>query len=148
MSHLDFNKNLMNPDLGKRQDFASRCSMKKIFFLDDSPDFLFLAKKFVENRCDCLALTTENFESTKKNESSILDTDIAFLDINLGANSPSGVDVYHWMRNKGYKKPIYFLTAHAESSSEIRSIEASGEVTVLSKPLRPDTLKNIIESQA
>lgn len=118
--------------------------MKTVFFLDDDPDYLFLVKRFTENRCHCHVLTAKSFDETVRNENNILNADIAFLDINLGADSPSGVEVFRRLRAHGFDKPIYFLTGHARNSPEIKAAESLGEVKVLSKPIRPLVLQELI----
>jgi FixJ family two-component response regulator len=118
--------------------------MKTIFFLDDSTDFLMLAQMFVEATCDSKAITCDSYENALLNEPSILASDMAFLDINLGPRKPSGIDVYRWLQTKGYKKPIYFLTGHGKESPEAQAAEALGGASLLTKPLPNQELRRII----
>lgn len=119
--------------------------MKTIFFLDDSPEFLFLVQKYIEHESGCKALTAESYDKTVLNEAPVMSSDMAFLDINLGSDVPSGIDVYLWLREKGYKKPIYFLTGHGANSVEVKKAAALGDVKILTKPLPHKTLLKLIE---
>ncbi|MES2855679.1 MAG: response regulator [Bdellovibrionota bacterium] len=118
--------------------------MKTVLFLDDSADFLSLVKIFVERRCECKALTLISYEDFIAHEKAVLESDIAFLDINLGPNSPSGIEAFHWLRKNGYAKPIYFLTGHAKNSPMVLEAEALHDVKVLSKPLPNHELKALL----
>ncbi len=120
--------------------------MKTIFLLDDSRDFLSMMKIFVQARCGCGVFTATSYESTVGNEDSVLKSDMAFLDINLGPEKQTGVDVYHWLRGHGYRRPIYFLTGHAKMSPEVQQAEALGDVVVLTKPIPSQDLKGLIGS--
>lgn len=118
--------------------------MKTIFFLDDSEDFLEIAKIFVETSGDYRALTSKSYDETLTHEDEVLHSDVAFLDINLGPNSPSGIQVFRWLRQKGYSHPIYFLTGHAKNSAEVQAAQAEGNVSVLTKPFSPEKLLQLI----
>jgi FixJ family two-component response regulator len=69
---------------------------------------------------------------------------MAFLDINLGPAQPSGVDAYRWLRDKGFNKPIFFLTGHASTYPLVAEAELLGDAKVLSKPCKPEDLIAII----
>lgn len=118
--------------------------MKTIFFLDDSEDFLEIAKMFVENSGDYRAITSKSYKESLLLEREILASNVAFLDINLGLHEPSGVQVFRWLREKGYNHPIYFLTGHAKNSAEVQAAQAEGNVSVLTKPFSPEKLLHLI----
>lgn len=119
--------------------------MKTVFFLDDSQEFLYLMKLFVEKNCNCQTITTTSYQDTLSHEASILNSDLAFLDINLGFSDKSGLDVYRWLKQKGYQKPIYFLTGHAKDSIEANEAAALSGALVINKPIAPNELKKMIE---
>ncbi|MEZ0392914.1 MAG: response regulator [Pseudobdellovibrionaceae bacterium] len=119
--------------------------MKTIFFLDDSSEFLSLVKLLIERKCDCQTVTSSSYDQALQNEGPILDSDLAFLDINLGDESHSGLDVYRWLREKGYQKPVYFLTGHGKNSPDVQAAEALGQqVKVLTKPIPNKELMDLI----
>ncbi|HEY4180341.1 MAG TPA: response regulator [Kofleriaceae bacterium] len=65
---------------------------------------------------------------------------IAFIDVNLGPNQPSGVAIARWLRESAPKLTIYFITGHAPDHPLV--IEARGEAgEILAKPI--DTRKLI-----
>jgi ActR/RegA family two-component response regulator len=118
--------------------------MKTVFFLDDSSEFLALMKLFVERRCGSKATMATSFSDALSKEESVLHSDMAFLDVNLGSDQPSGIDFYRWLREKGYDRPIYFLTGHARNSAVIREIESLEDVSIFNKPLPHQTLQALI----
>src|SRR5688572_10733834 len=60
---------------------------------------------------------------------------LAILDVNLGDEQPSGVEVCRWLRDNGFAAPIVFLTGHG--ATEPRVVEASKvpRTRVLEKPI-------------
>jgi FixJ family two-component response regulator len=66
----------------------------------------------------------------------------AILDVNLGPNQPSGVDVADWLRAQGHAMRIVFITGHAPDHPLVRA--ASGEHgEVLAKPVPTKQLLEI-----
>lgn len=121
-------------------------SEKTVFFLDDNQDYLNVVTMFVERSCGHHVLAANSYENTVADYKRILNSDLAFLDINLGSDQYSGVDVYRWMKENGYKKQIYFLTGHGKDSFEVQKAEALGAV-VLTKPFPNSELKALIEPE-
>jgi len=72
---------------------------------------------------------------------------VAILDINLGPNRRSGIDAYAWLRDKGYRGRIVFLTGHANTHPLVVEAQRLGDVQILSKPIDPDRLRFIIERE-
>ena len=73
-----------------------------------------------------------------------LPRDLAVLDINLGPNAPSGIDVHHWLDAHGFAGRLVYLTGHARSSPLVRSVLELPNVTLLSKPVSMDELKRLV----
>lgn len=69
---------------------------------------------------------------------------VAILDINLGPNQPSGIDAYRWLRDKGYRGRIAFLTGHASSHPLVIEAKRIGDAEIFSKPIEPDRLRSIV----
>lgn len=118
--------------------------MKSVFFLDDNLEFLQVMRVFAEASCNCKPILASNFDEMIQNADAILKCEVAFLDINLGPNMPSGIQAYRWMRSQGYKKPVYFLTGHAVDSSEAREALEFDEAHVLRKPIPARELIDLI----
>jgi DNA-binding LytR/AlgR family response regulator len=68
---------------------------------------------------------------------------MAFLDINLGQNLPSGIDVCKRLKNEKFPGKIFFFTGHA--ATHARSLQELS-VEVLEKPVNLEQLKSILET--
>lgn len=123
-------------------------TLRSILVLDDSDDLLELVRFFVERLCERTAITARNLREIEALGVQVFSCELAILDINLGPLEPSGVDVYHWLRSKGFKAPIFFLTGHARSCPFVAEAERLGDARVLTKPLAPDDLIKIIRGEA
>ena len=119
-----------------------------VLVLEDCEDLLQLSKVFIENLCDRNAITVKSLHDIEVIEERALDCDLALLDINLGANEPNGLDVYHWLRDHGFKKRIVFLTGHARNYPLVAEAERLGDARVLSKPLLPADLISVVRGDS
>ncbi len=119
-------------------------SNRKVFVLDDSEDLLALMKIYSLKLCGCVTLTARSFRETESLGEELFQCQLAILDINLGPEQPSGLDVYRWMRAKGFTRPIYFLTGHARSCPQVAEAELIGGVKILNKPISPLELSRIV----
>jgi len=70
---------------------------------------------------------------------------VAILDINLGPESPSGLDAYGWLRRHGFEGRIVFLTGHAASHPLVIEARRLGDAEVVSKPVSLDRLTTMLE---
>lgn len=68
----------------------------------------------------------------------------AFLDIDLGPNRPTGVDAYMWLKAERFSGRIYFMTGHGSRHPTVAKARAFGQVEVLSKPVPPKLILQII----
>lgn len=118
---------------------------QSVLVLDDSEDLLNLTKILVEDCCGHKAVTVRSFAEIKSRKGEVLSCDLAILDINLGPDQPNGVDVYRWLRQNGFNKPIHFLSGHARAFPIVAEAERVGDATVLSKPIPANDLIRIIE---
>ncbi|MGE0171322.1 MAG: response regulator [Oligoflexales bacterium] len=118
-----------------------------ILVVDDSADLLALMKLLIETHCRGDAIVAASFADVETRENAALASDMAILDINLGPDKPSGVDVYRWLREKGYDKPVFFLTGHASTYPLVDEAERLGDARVLSKPIEPYELIRILKQR-
>jgi DNA-binding NarL/FixJ family response regulator len=73
-----------------------------------------------------------------------LDSDLAILDVNLGAEK-DGIDAHEWLREHSYRGKVVFLTGHAASHPLTRRAAELGRARVFEKPLSISTLSGIID---
>jgi DNA-binding response OmpR family regulator len=72
--------------------------------------------------------------------------EVAIIDVNLGLNQPSGVEVATWLRAQGYHPRVVFITGHAPNHPLV--IAAAGEGgTVLEKPFPTRRLLELVRTK-
>jgi DNA-binding NtrC family response regulator len=118
----------------------------RILFLDDDQDLSATMRDVVEaigeGTHEFIAATS--YQQLLELDSRALRTDLAILDINLGENSPSGVDAMDWLRRHNYSGHIVFLTGHARSHPLVIKAALSGGIEILEKPLDLSRLFELI----
>jgi DNA-binding NtrC family response regulator len=72
-----------------------------------------------------------------------LRSSVAILDVNLGADVPSGLDAYRWLRDEGFAGKVLFLTGHARGHPLVARARESG-VEVREKPIDIGDVKNLL----
>jgi FixJ family two-component response regulator len=60
---------------------------------------------------------------------------LAVLDINLGPNVPSGVDVYHWLETAQFAGKVVFLTGHGSDDPRVKEAARIAGARILTKPI-------------
>ena len=111
-------------------------------------DFRFLynvlsAKPFIDQENSCCLFNSVD-ELIHAN-GALSECKIAFLDVNLGRNQPTGIDAYKWLRCHGFSAPIYFLTAHGHGHPMVVEAMKAVDAHVLNKPIASSVLHDLIE---
>jgi len=88
-----------------------------------------------------------SLEELEALEEHALACDIAILDVNLGAGRPSGLDALQWLKHKGFRGRIVFLTGHARSDPLVAEAWNEGSVRVYQKPMTMEQLGAIVDGQ-
>jgi FixJ family two-component response regulator len=119
-----------------------------IVIVDDDPD---LCETFVEY----VKLTTGqscigfcSYDQVVQHADEVLGCGMAILDINLGPEMPSGIDVYRWLGTHGFRGAVVFLTGHANFHPMVEEAIRMGKARVLEKPLSHDRLTELIQEHA
>ncbi|MDX2087318.1 MAG: response regulator [Kofleriaceae bacterium] len=118
-----------------------------ILFLDDDDDLR-------ENLADVFATFMDEETLLLSSHRAMLDEEralvlacrLAVLDINLGADAPSGLDAYRWLRSHDFAGPIIFLTGHARAHPLVREAERMGDAIVLEKPVTVGQLHAAVQA--
>lgn len=116
----------------------------QVLILDDDADLRELLGEYLAPATSSCVLAA-NYVDLERRERDVLACDLAILDINLGANQPSGVDAYRWLLARGFRGKIVFLTGHA-AASDSRVVEAKtiGKASVFEKPLEARRLFELV----
>jgi DNA-binding response OmpR family regulator len=60
---------------------------------------------------------------------------LAILDVNLGEGQPTGVEVSRWLRERGFRGAIVFLTGHAATDPRVIAAAAVPNTRIVVKPI-------------
>ena len=116
-----------------------------VLFVEDNDDlretFVELITVILERRC----VGVGSYEEVVALGNGVLACNAAILDINLGPDEPSGIDIYKWLRNVGYAERVVFLTGHASTHPLVVEATRIGDAEIFSKPIDPDQIRLIVE---
>lgn len=119
-----------------------------VLIVDDCDDMLEIEKIFIERHCESHAVTANNLEDLKKLGDKVLECKLAFLDLNFGESEPTGIEIYHWLKEKGFSNPIFFLTGNGSDSDLAVEAEKLGQGALLTKPIVPALFTKLVQDPA
>ncbi len=86
-----------------------------------------------------------SFHSMIEREADVIGCDVAFLDIYLGPRNPTGIEAYHWLKEKGFNGKIVFFTGHGRFDPLVQRAMKLYGVEILTKPARFEDLEKIVK---
>ncbi|MCM2351988.1 MAG: response regulator [Pseudobdellovibrio sp.] len=117
-----------------------------ILVMDDDIDLLEVLQETLVTLCKVdQVITATSMDSVQQQKDKILNCELAILDVNLGAERPSGVNVAEWLRANGFKGKIVFLTGHAVSDPEVLAATRMPNTKVVAKPIGLPQLLGFVE---
>lgn len=117
-----------------------------ILVMDDDIDLLEVLQETLITLCKVdQVITATSMDSVQQQKDKILNCELAILDVNLGAERPSGVNVAEWLRANGFKGKIVFLTGHAVSDPEVLAATRMPNTKVVAKPIGLPQLLGFVE---
>jgi len=117
-----------------------------VFVLDDDRDLLDSMVAIVEGFYKRPCITATSVREMVDQSDQVLRSELAFLDINLGAGNPSGVAGYRWLKKKNYHGRVVFFTGHAHSHPQVQEALRLGDADVVQKPVPIGALLKLIEA--
>ena len=113
--------------------------VSRVLLVEDDED---LASVLGELLADAGAgtVSARSLRDVQLRRADALDCDVAVVDINLGADEPSGVDVHRWLRDQGFAGRTVFLTGHAQSHPLVVAAARTAGTSILAKPVRAEQL--------
>lgn len=116
--------------------------MFRVLVLEDDDDLREILGELLPPLCGGEALTTRSLSELQEHSGDALQCRFAILDVNLGHGEPTGVDAARWLRARGFREPIMFLTGHARASPRLS--EACGELhaVLFEKPVEVNLLRD------
>jgi FixJ family two-component response regulator len=121
-------------------------SSDKVLVVDDDPDLLASVNETLL-MAHKTPVSVQSYDELVARRDCALECSIALLDINLGPDKPSGLDVFDWLRREGFKGEITFLTGYARAHPVVAHAQARGYARVLQKPLSAEELLQAIQRE-
>lgn len=116
-----------------------------VLFLDDDDDLRDTFTDLVQTVFERACIGCRSYADLVALGDRALGCGVAVLDINLGPNVPSGLDAYSWLRSRGFKGRIVFLTGHANSHPLVLEATRLGDADVVAKPISSGVLRSLVE---
>lgn len=107
---------------------------KRVVFIDDNESLRELFQELMLLKLGEACLCLNSFDEVRERVDEVLNSRVSIIDINLGFNQPSGIDIYDWLLKSGYKGTICFLTGHGSSHPAVEKARQQGSI-VWEKPM-------------
>jgi DNA-binding NtrC family response regulator len=119
-------------------------AVEKLLVVDDDDDLCCALADIVRSTGVESCLTVASLLELEAHAGEALRTGLAIVDVNLGYRQPSGIDIFHWLREHGYTAPIVLMTGHATNDPRVASVLALPNARLLLKPFSLDTLVKLL----
>jgi DNA-binding NtrC family response regulator len=119
--------------------------MTKLLIVDDDADLRDMLKEFFELTTSTTCVAVGSLAELEKVRDQALECSLAILDINLGAEQPSGLDVFAWLRTAGFRGKVAFVTGHADNHPLVRRAASEAGVKVYKKPMEIERLMELVK---
>jgi FixJ family two-component response regulator len=121
---------------------------KPVLFIDDNRDLRELVRetlRFVGVEGSVIAASLADL---KVQRDAAVACELAIIDINLGRDQPTGVEVHDWLKQEGFAGRVVFLTGHGEDDARVRAASQLGGTRLLTKPIDFSDFVRLIEETA
>ncbi len=93
-----------------------------------------------------VSLQAGSLEEARRLGEAALGARLAIVDINLGENQATGMDVVNWLLSSGFQGRIVFLTGHAREHPLVKQAAEESRGIILQKPIAPERLTALLEA--
>ncbi|SJN08748.1 Two-component system, regulatory protein [Leucobacter sp. 7(1)] len=121
--------------------------MIRIMLVDDHPVLRHGMRALLETQPDFTVGAEAGSLSEALRTAAATEFDVALVDLDLGAGSPSGIDVTRALRRSAHAPQVIVFTAFDSDADVVRAADA-GACGYLVKDSRPDTVFQAIRSAA
>ncbi len=118
--------------------------LEAVLFVDDDEDLREVMQDILVRIGVQRVFTAGSLRDVQRIRDEALSCQVAIIDINLGANQPSGVGVFEWLEREGYAGRIVFLTGHASNDPRVREAASVAGSVVAAKPLTVSELQKLL----
>ena len=120
----------------------------RVLLLEDDADQLEMLALALSLVCGRECVRARSYDELVRAADAALSCEVALLDVNLGPRQRSGIDAYHWLRERKYGGRICFLTGHARSHPLVAQALAAGDAQLVEKPISTDRLCALVTQEA
>jgi FixJ family two-component response regulator len=119
--------------------------MKSILIVDDDASLRETLAILFESMGWKNRTLASSFEEVRSVLPAISHYALAILDVNLGDDRASGVDVFHWLKQHNFPGKIVFFTGHARTHPLVQVACEMPGVEVIEKPAPFERLQKLSE---
>jgi DNA-binding response OmpR family regulator len=119
--------------------------MRRVLFVDDDPDLGEAMRDILQYSGLATCVVARSLDELAQQRDQVLACTLAILDVNLGDGEPSGVDVFHWLRQRHFAGDIVFLTGHAADDPLVMAALELGAGRICKKPIGMDELVHMVQ---
>jgi FixJ family two-component response regulator len=119
----------------------------KILILEDDDDMRNALVDVVSTLLGWDQLAVASYEELLARREEAMGCQLAMLDVNLGADQPSGLDALEWLLRQRFPGEVVFLTGHGQSDPLVQRARKMGIATVMEKPIGLPQLSALLEDR-
>jgi FixJ family two-component response regulator len=116
-----------------------------ILILEDDDDMRTALDDVVSTLLGWPCLSVASYHELLERREEALGCRMALLDVNLGADQPSGLDALDWLRMQGFRGEVVFLTGHAQSDPLVQQTLERGTARLMEKPIGLQQLSALLD---
>jgi DNA-binding NtrC family response regulator len=119
--------------------------VERVLFVDDDDDLREVMQASLRALGVRGVVSAASLHDVESHRDDVLACDIAVIDINLGTNEPSGLDVHAWLAQHGFKGRTVFLTGHGSNDPRVREAASLAGSRLASKPISVSELRVLLD---
>jgi DNA-binding NtrC family response regulator len=123
---------------------CNRGRVRTLLIVDDDDDLRAVIEELFALTTHARAVSAAGLADVERLAAAALGCSIAILDINLGADQPSGIDVFNWLKRHDFSGKVVFLTGHADNHPLVKVASKESGVRVFKKPIEVDQLLDLV----
>jgi FixJ family two-component response regulator len=120
--------------------------MRRVVFVDDDEDLLEVFREVLGYSGLASCVVARSLAELVQQRDLVLASNLAIIDVNLGQDLPSGVDVFRWLKSERFAGDIVFLTGHAADHPLVIAAAQVGARGIFNKPIEMEELARLVKS--
>jgi DNA-binding NtrC family response regulator len=116
----------------------------RVLVVDDDRNLRVSLTQFLETNEAVRVSAVSSLSEVQALGQAAMEFDLAILDINLGLESPSGLDVFHWLRSHHFRGRVVFFTGYAKTHPLVAQAMTFPGIVICEKPMDVGQLLDLI----